>query len=168
MSDRYDTQFSEEIESDYFLQEYFIYFPEAKTYLAPLDFYARVGYMDYDWVPNKGLYLQPKQYPVRKVEHSVKPIGGTTAEENRDSTVIIINVDQNLVDTEIFIERHISGYDAGEHQVIYDLYTESKKKKVHDDLLDVFGDQKTFGKQVGGDIISNKKTYLYIYKITIL
>jgi len=144
LSDRYDTQFSEEIESDYFLQEYFIYFPEAKTYLAPLDFYARVGYMDYDWVPNKGLYLQPKQYPVRKVEHSVKPIGGTTAEENRDSTVIIINVDQNLVDTEIFIERHISGYDAGEHQVIYDLYTESKKKKVHDDLLDVFKDNSTY------------------------
>jgi geranylgeranyl diphosphate synthase type II len=26
----------------------------------------------------------------------------------------------------------------------------------------VFGDPKTFGKQVGGDIIENKKTYLYL------
>lgn len=34
--------------------------------------------------------------------------------------------------------------------------------QLKDDLLDVFGDQKTFGKQVGGDIISNKKTYLYL------
>ncbi len=31
-----------------------------------------------------------------------------------------------------------------------------------DDLLDVFGDQKKFGKQVGGDIASNKKTFLLI------
>ncbi|MEM9339646.1 MAG: polyprenyl synthetase family protein [Bacteroidota bacterium] len=31
-----------------------------------------------------------------------------------------------------------------------------------DDLLDVYGDQAKFGKQVGGDIISNKKTYLLI------
>lgn len=31
-----------------------------------------------------------------------------------------------------------------------------------DDLLDVYADQAKFGKQVGGDIISNKKTYLLI------
>ena len=31
-----------------------------------------------------------------------------------------------------------------------------------DDLLDVYADQSKFGKQVGGDIISNKKTFLLI------
>ncbi|WP_425389800.1 polyprenyl synthetase family protein [Ekhidna sp.] len=31
-----------------------------------------------------------------------------------------------------------------------------------DDLLDVYGDKAKFGKQVGGDIASNKKTYLLI------
>ena len=34
--------------------------------------------------------------------------------------------------------------------------------QLQDDYLDAFGDPKTFGKQVGGDIIENKKTYLYI------
>lgn len=34
--------------------------------------------------------------------------------------------------------------------------------QLQDDYLDVFGDPDTFGKQVGGDIIENKKTYLYI------
>jgi geranylgeranyl diphosphate synthase type II len=34
--------------------------------------------------------------------------------------------------------------------------------QLKDDLLDVFADQATFGKQVGGDIISNKKTFLLI------
>tara|TARA_R110002050_G_scaffold57866_6_gene130207 strand:- start:9269 stop:10243 length:975 start_codon:yes stop_codon:yes gene_type:complete len=34
--------------------------------------------------------------------------------------------------------------------------------QLQDDYLDAFGDPETFGKQVGGDIIENKKTYLYI------
>ncbi|MEQ8425581.1 MAG: polyprenyl synthetase family protein, partial [Cyclobacteriaceae bacterium] len=34
--------------------------------------------------------------------------------------------------------------------------------QLKDDWLDVFGDGKKFGKQVGGDIIANKKTYLMI------
>jgi geranylgeranyl diphosphate synthase type II len=34
--------------------------------------------------------------------------------------------------------------------------------QLQDDILDVYGDPEKFGKQVGGDIICNKKTYLLI------
>lgn len=34
--------------------------------------------------------------------------------------------------------------------------------QLQDDYLDAFGDPKTFGKQLGGDIMENKKTYLYL------
>ena len=34
--------------------------------------------------------------------------------------------------------------------------------QLKDDLLDVYGDAATFGKQVGGDILANKKTFLLI------
>ena len=38
--------------------------------------------------------------------------------------------------------------------------------QLKDDLLDVYGDPEKFGKQVGGDIISNKKTFLLIEALT--
>ncbi|AJA68810.1 polyprenyl synthetase family protein [Myroides odoratimimus] len=34
--------------------------------------------------------------------------------------------------------------------------------QLQDDYLDAFGDAATFGKQVGGDILENKKTFLYL------
>jgi geranylgeranyl diphosphate synthase type II len=34
--------------------------------------------------------------------------------------------------------------------------------QLQDDLLDAFGDQQTFGKKIGGDIVANKKTFLLI------
>ncbi len=34
--------------------------------------------------------------------------------------------------------------------------------QLQDDLLDVYGDPKTFGKKIGGDILCNKKTYMLI------
>ena len=37
--------------------------------------------------------------------------------------------------------------------------------QLQDDYLDAFGNPETFGKQIGGDIIANKKTFLYIKAI---
>jgi len=34
--------------------------------------------------------------------------------------------------------------------------------QLQDDFLDVYGDEKTFGKAIGGDIVANKKTFLLI------
>jgi len=37
--------------------------------------------------------------------------------------------------------------------------------QIQDDILDLYGDPEKFGKQVGGDIITNKKTYLLLKAI---
>ncbi len=39
--------------------------------------------------------------------------------------------------------------------------------QVQDDYLDAFGDPEKFGKQVGGDIIANKKTFLMIHALEV-
>ena len=37
--------------------------------------------------------------------------------------------------------------------------------QLKDDLLDVYGDEATFGKKIGGDILCNKKTFMLIHAI---
>lgn len=39
--------------------------------------------------------------------------------------------------------------------------------QVQDDYLDAFGDPEKFGKQVGGDIVANKKTFLMIHALEV-
>lgn len=40
--------------------------------------------------------------------------------------------------------------------------------QIQDDILDVWGDPKTFGKAVGGDIACNKKTFVYLQAMRLL
>jgi len=40
--------------------------------------------------------------------------------------------------------------------------------QLQDDYLDVYGDPDIFGKQVGGDIVENKKTFLYLKALELL
>lgn len=144
VSDRYDTFLSDEIESMYFLQNYFLYFPEIKMYMAPLDFTTRLGYLNADWVPNNGYFLKQKKYPEPTTDWEIRPIEGTTAQQNMDSVIIRIKVNDQMVEGDLSIERHLNGYKAGKYQTYYYLYSESKRKDKHDELLNFFKDNSRF------------------------
>ena len=60
----------------------------------------------------------------------------------------------------------VSGASVTDQQRIYDFgrYL-GIAFQLQDDYLDAFGDPKLFGKQVGGDIMENKKTYLFLKAI---
>jgi geranylgeranyl diphosphate synthase type II len=57
----------------------------------------------------------------------------------------------------------ISGASASESDLLY-RFGENVgiAFQIMDDWLDIFGDEETFGKKTGGDIVANKKTWLYI------
>lgn len=60
----------------------------------------------------------------------------------------------------------IGGADSKDSDLIYDFGINlGLAFQLKDDLLDVYGDEKTFGKKIGGDILCNKKTYLLIHAL---
>ena len=57
----------------------------------------------------------------------------------------------------------IAGASEKECSLLYDFgYDLGLAFQIADDWLDTYGDPKVFGKNIGGDILCNKKTYLYI------
>jgi geranylgeranyl diphosphate synthase type II len=57
----------------------------------------------------------------------------------------------------------IAGADAVDAKFLYDFGINiGLAFQLKDDFLDVYGNTETFGKQIGGDILCNKKTYLLI------
>ena len=67
-----------------------------------------------------------------------------------------------LVGCALKMGAYISVVDESEAQKLYDFGVKlGMAFQIQDDFLDAFGDSETFGKQLGGDIIENKKTILY-------
>ena len=61
------------------------------------------------------------------------------------------------------IGGYIAGADEVQQKALYQFGLHiGLAFQIQDDILDVYGDPKTFGKAIGGDICSNKKTFLLL------
>src|SRR5690606_380612 len=57
----------------------------------------------------------------------------------------------------------VAGADERSQTLLYDFGVNlGIAFQLQDDILDVYGNPKSFGKQIGGDILSNKKTILFV------
>ena len=64
---------------------------------------------------------------------------------------------------------YIAGADEPAQEVLYEFGIHiGLAFQIQDDILDVWGDPKTFGKAVGGDISCNKKTFVYLEAMRLL
>ena len=62
----------------------------------------------------------------------------------------------------------LGGADDKDSELLYDFGRNlGMAFQIQDDLLDIYGDIKVFGKIVGGDIVSNKKTYMLVKALEI-
>lgn len=67
------------------------------------------------------------------------------------------------------IGAYIAGADKQAQEALYQFGINiGLAFQIQDDILDVWGDPKTFGKAVGGDISCNKKTFVYLEAMRLL
>lgn len=74
--------------------------------------------------------------------------------EYKTAVLVGAAFEMGAIVAEASIENRTAIYDYGRYLGI--------AFQLQDDFLDAFGDADTFGKQVGGDILENKKTFLYL------
>ena len=68
-----------------------------------------------------------------------------------------------LLATALQIGSYLVGANEAQQEALYQFgINVGLAFQIQDDILDVWGDPKTFGKAVGGDISCNKKTYVYL------
>lgn len=68
-----------------------------------------------------------------------------------------------LLGTALQIGAIIGGADCATQQALYNFGIHlGLAFQIQDDILDVYGDERTFGKAIGGDILCNKKSYVML------
>lgn len=68
-----------------------------------------------------------------------------------------------LLATALQIGAYVAGANAAQQKALYEYGINiGLAFQIQDDILDVYGDPKTFGKAIGGDICCNKKTYMLL------
>ncbi|MGM9842370.1 MAG: polyprenyl synthetase family protein [Candidatus Limisoma sp.] len=94
--------------------------------------------------------------------------------ENRDNVSIDDYVNMIRLKTSVLlgaackIGAVMGNADSSRSQALYDFAMNlGIAFQLQDDMLDVYGDPKVFGKAIGGDILNNKKTFLLINAINL-
>ena len=68
-----------------------------------------------------------------------------------------------LLATALQIGAYVAGANAAQQKALYGYGINiGLAFQIQDDILDVYGDPRTFGKAIGGDICCNKKTYMLL------
>ncbi len=68
-----------------------------------------------------------------------------------------------LLATALQIGAYIAGANTAQQKALYEYGINiGLAFQIQDDILDVYGDPRTFGKAIGGDICCNKKTYMLL------
>ena len=112
--------------------------------MAPLDFSSRLGFVSPDWIPNNALFVKETKTGVRKSTYGVGPVPAVDYKDNRDSTVMKIKLAENLMDMTISIEVYLTGYEAGELQSYYYIYSPDRREKKVKKILNFMGDRSIY------------------------
>jgi hypothetical protein len=132
---RKGVRFDGDFDSWSFLDDYLLYFPDTKGFLAPY-----VQAMRYPMVPpeltgQKGLFIEPLTVgDVKSVVSSIKEIPATEYQYNTDDLDISVDFSEDLSMNRISMKRVFGGYNASFISPYYHLMTEDQRRSMVEDL----------------------------------
>lgn len=119
---REDVKFDGDFDSWGFLDDYILYFPGTKGFLAPYDFESRYPLVPYKYTAQQGLFIEPfVMGSVRSGLASVQEIPASDYAINFDNLNIDVKFSEDLSSNEVHQKREFGGYNASYFTPYYPL-----------------------------------------------
>lgn len=118
-----------------YLDEYLLYFPDTKGFLAPFSFETRYPLVPPDFTAQNGLFMEPiKIGDVKSALGSVNVIPAASYDVSCDDLLLEADFNEDMSINTIRQVREFGGYNAAFFAPYYDLMTEEQRLKMVEEL----------------------------------
>jgi hypothetical protein len=128
-------RFDEEFDSWSYLDDYLLYFPDTKGYLAPY-FKTRYPLVPGGYTSQKALFVEPLQVGnVKSALAAIKEIPAADYLANQDNLDIDVKFDADLESNTIVQLRSFTGFTADDLNEFYEIVPADKRKQMVEELI---------------------------------
>jgi len=118
-----------------YLDDYILYFPDTKGFLAPYSFESRYPLVPSEFTAQKGLFIEPFVVgELKSALGSVQEIPAADYQLNTDNLNIDVTFNDDLTTAMVKHARSFSGYNAFYIAPYYNVMTEEQRTKLIDQL----------------------------------
>lgn len=132
---RKGARFDGEFDSWSYLDDYLLYFPDTKGFIAPYSQPMRYPLVPPEFTGQKGLFIEPiTMGEIRSALSSIREIPAADYTLNTDDLDITVSFDPAFNSNHIRISRIFGGYNASFFSPFYHLMTEDQRRSMVEDV----------------------------------
>jgi hypothetical protein len=132
---RENARFDGDFDSWGFLDDYILYFPDTKGFIAPYHFESRYPLVPADLTAQKGLFIEPFTVgDMKSALASIEDIPAIDYQLNTDNLDIDVTFSEDLTSAQIRQKREFGGYNATYFSPYYDVMTADQRKQMIEQL----------------------------------
>lgn len=129
-------QFDSTFDTWNYLDEYVLFFPETKGFLAPYNLETSYPLIDTEHINQKGLLIEPIEVgSVRSGLATIHTIPATSYDLSTDNLDITVNFNADFSGNLVNLKREMKGYNAMYIAPYYHLMTDEQKLSMIDNIL---------------------------------
>lgn len=129
-------RFDGKFDSWSYLDDYLLYFPDTKGFLAPYVFEVRYPMPPSAWAAQDALFIEPFTVgELKSALATVSAVPAVTYDVNKDNLEIDVKFNAELTGASIHQKRIFSGYNALFITPYYELMTDEQRKEMAEDLV---------------------------------
>jgi hypothetical protein len=132
---RENAKFDPEFDTWDYLDDYLLYFPDTKAFIAPYTFEMRYPFVPHHFTANQGLFIEPfAMAGVKSGLASLNKIPAIDYNLNFDNLDITVKFDSDFASNTIHQKRELAGYNAAYFTPFYHLLSKEDLKKMVEEL----------------------------------